>query len=168
MKSKFKSILHNRNIHHTRGLGLPQRENPRPGGCAGSGILRECGYTPYACCFLVLRSPFYAVVDVLPTCIGQKHRPVIGLAGFHGEQALYLCFSVSQQRGGDLRGKRLAPFLKKSVILPHDKLAASVSAVVVLFALVDAFPAARTFADNHTLGLKQLLRVLADLGVVCN
>lgn len=49
MKSKFKSILHNRNIHHTRGLGLPQRENPRPGGCAGSGILRECGYTPYAC-----------------------------------------------------------------------------------------------------------------------
>ena len=39
----------------------------------------------------------------------------------------------------------IAPFLKKSVILPHDKLAASVSAVVVLFALVDAFPAAWTF-----------------------
>ncbi len=147
-------------------MGLPQRENPRPGRCAGSGILPGVWLHSLCLLFLVLAPLFHAVVHILAAGIGQKHRPVIGFAGFHGAQALYLCFSVFKERGGDLRGERLAPFLKKSVILPHDKLAASVSAVVVLFALVDAFPAARTFADNHTLGLKQLLRVLADLGVV--
>ena len=94
--------------------------------------------------------------------------PVIGFAGFHGAQALYLCLSVFEQRGGDIRGECLAPFLKKSVILPHDKLAGPVSAVIVFLALVDGFTAAGTLADNHTLGLKQLLRVLADLRISGN
>ena len=116
---------------------------------AGSGIYRKCGYTSYACCFLVFVPPFNAIVDVFPAGIGQKHRPVIGFPGFHGAQALYLCLSVFEQRGGDLRGERLAPFLKKSVILPHDKLADPVSAVIVFLALVDSFAAAGTLADSR-------------------
>ena len=116
---------------------------------AGSGIYRKCGYTSYACYVTPSALFLHAVVDVLPAGIGQKHRPVVGFAGFHGAQALYLCFSVFEQRGGDLRGERLASFLKKSVILPHDKLAGPVSAVIVFLALVDGFAAARAFADNH-------------------
>ena len=82
MKSKFKSILHNRNIHHTRGLGLPQRENPRPGRCAGSGILPGVWLHSLCLLFLVFAPLFHAVVHILAAGIGQKHRPVIGLAGF--------------------------------------------------------------------------------------
>ena len=124
---------------------------------AGSGIYRKCGYTSYAC-YVTPSAPFlHTVVDVLPAGIGQKHRPVVSFTGFHGAQALYLCLSVFEQRGGDLRGERLAPFLKKSVILPHDKLAGPVSAVVVFLALVDVLAAAGTSPNNHALGLKQFL-----------
>ena len=48
------------------------------------------------------------------------------------------------------------------------KLAGPVSAVIVLLALVDSFAAAGTLADSHALGLKQFLRVLADLRIAGN
>ena len=66
---------------------------------------------PYACFVRVLAPVFHAVINVFPAGIGQKHRPVIGFAGFHGIEALYLCFSVFEQRGGDFRGERFPAFL---------------------------------------------------------
>ena len=66
-----------------QGLGFSNKQNPRPGRMAGSGI------------YVIPSAPFlHAVVDVFPAGIGQKHRPVVGFAGFHGAQALYLCLSV--------------------------------------------------------------------------
>ena len=103
-----------------QGFGdFPNKQNPRPGRVAGSGI------------YVILSALFlHPIVDVFPARIGQKYRPVVGFPGFHGAQALYLCLSVFEQCGGDFRRERLASFLKKSVILPHDKLAGPVSAVV--------------------------------------
>ena len=72
----------------------PTSKIPGPAGVAGSEICRKCGYTSYACCFLVFVPPFNTIVDVFPAGISQKHRPVVGFPGFHGTQALYLCLSV--------------------------------------------------------------------------
>ena len=147
-------------------MGLsPTSKIPGPVRCAGSGIYRECSHTPYACSVSVLAPVFHTVIDVLPAGIGQKHRPVIGFAGFHRIEALYLCFSVFEQRGGDLRGEHFPAFLKKSVIPPHDKLTGPVSAVVVFPALVDGLTAAGARPDCHTLGLKQFLLIFADAGI---
>ena len=120
---------------------------------------------PYACLVSVLASVFHAVIDVFSAGIGQKHRPVIGFAGFHRIEALYLCFSVFEQCGGDLRGEHFLAFLKKSVILPHDKLTGPVSTVVIFPALVDGLAAAGTRPNCHALGLKQFLFILADAGI---
>ena len=119
----------------------------------------------YACSVSVLAPVFHTVIDVFPAGISQKHRPVIGFAGFHGIEALCLCFSIFEQRGGDLRGERFPAFLKKSVILPHDKLAGPVSAVVVFPALVDGLAVAGTRSDCRTLSLKQFLLILTDAGM---
>ena len=125
-----------------QGVGvLSNKQNPRPGRIAGSGI-----YVTSSALFL------HAVVDVLPAGIGQKHRPVVGFAGFHGAQAIYLCLSVFEQCGGDLRGECLAPFLKKLVILPHDKLTGTVRTGEVLLALINRLAAAG--AETHRLLLR--------------
>jgi len=31
--------------------GFPKEKIPGPAGAPGQGFCRECGYTPYACCF---------------------------------------------------------------------------------------------------------------------
>ena len=127
----------------------PTSKLPGPVKCAGE----------FACSVSVLVPVFHAVIDVFPAGIGQKHRPVIGFAGFHGIEGLYLGLSVFEQRGGDLRGDRFFAFLKKSVILSHNELAGPVSTVVVFPALVDGLTAAGAHPDCHTLGLKQFLLI---------
>ena len=136
-------------------MDFPNKQNLRPGRVSRAGI-----YVTPSTLFL------HAVVDVFPAGIGQKHRPVVSFAGFHGAQALYLCFSVFEQSGCDLRGERLAPLLKKSVILPHDKLTGPVSTVIVFLALIDRLAAAGADAHRLPLRLEQLLSILRDVGII--
>ena len=107
----------------------------------------------------------YPVIDVLASRICQKHRCIIDFACFLGVEALDLCLAVFEQSGGDLRGEHFPAFLKKSVILPHDKLTGPVSTVVIFPALVDGLAAAGTRPNCHALGLKQFLFILADAGI---
>ena len=60
---------------------------------------------------------FYPVIDVLASCICEKHRCIIGFACLFGVETLDLCLAVFEQSGGDLRGERLFALLKEAVIL---------------------------------------------------
>ena len=107
----------------------------------------------------------YPVIDVLASRICQKHRCIISFACFLGVEALYLCLTVFEQSGGDLRGERLFSLLKEAVILPHYELTATISAVEVFLALVDVFTTPGTLADDNPFRLEQVLFVRADAGI---
>ena len=72
-------------------------------------------------------------IDVLASCICEKHRCIVGFACLFGVEVLDLCLTVFEQSSGDLRGERLFPLLKEAVIFPHHELTATVSAVKILF-----------------------------------
>ena len=96
----------------------------------------------------------YPVIDVLASRICQKHRCIIDFACLFGVEALDFCLAVFEQSGGDLRCERLFALLKEAVILPHHELTATIPAVEVFLALIDAFTAPGTLADDDPFRLK--------------
>ena len=111
---------------------------------------------------LALLFALYPVIDVLASCICQKHRCIIGFSCFLGVETLDLCLTVFEQSSGDLRCERLFALLKEAVILPHHELTATVPAVEILFALIDIFSAPGTLADNNPFRLEQVLLICTD------
>ena len=107
----------------------------------------------------------YPVIDVLASCICEKHRCIIGFACLFGVEALDLCLTVFEQSSGDLRCERLFALLKEAVILPHHELTATVSAVKILFTLIDVFTAPGTLADNNPFRLEQVLLICTDTNI---
>ena len=44
------SVCHSFTVLSHKGLGLSQQADAPPSGRTGGRVIRECGYTPYACC----------------------------------------------------------------------------------------------------------------------
>ena len=107
----------------------------------------------------------YPVIDVLASCICEKHRCIIGFACLFGVEALDFCLAVFEQSSGDLRCERLFALLKEAVILPHHELAATIPAVKILFTLIDVFTAPGTLADNNPFRLEQVLLICTDTNI---
>ena len=105
------------------------------------------------------------VIGSGPIIIGQAAE--FDYAGTQACRSLNACFgrvqpfdfhfAGFQKCGGNLRRKGYFPVLKKAVILPHDKSAVPVRAVIVFLALMDGGTAAGAFADFRLFRFETLL-----------